>query len=152
MLQRKQKRDRFEKQFMNSCKEKLEDGSIDLEKEFFPDCDQSLYFIPNKKAKHWVPKTFSTSNSSHKRKEPQENTQKKKKVMKVESSNDESFEDDDINIKTVIPSEKERQKLIRNPIQIVFITKQLCKCSRCQEVFDKEDHKAPRDMLFMTHM
>ena len=64
LLQRKQKKDEFEKQFINSCKDKLDDESIDLEKEIFPDGDQSQYFVPNKKAKHRVLKTFSTSNPS----------------------------------------------------------------------------------------
>ena len=75
---------------MNSCKKKLEHGSIDLQKEIYPEADKSQYFIPNKKAKHYIPKTFSISNPSQKRKKPQA-TQQKKKVIKVDTSDGGEF-------------------------------------------------------------
>ena len=151
LLQCKQKRDQTGRDFMKSCKRKLEDGSVDLQKEIYPEADQSQYFIPNKKAKHHVPKTFSTSNPSQKRKKTQV-TQQKKKVIKVDTSDGESSEDEVTNQKSVVPSEKERQKLLTNPLQIVFITKQVQKSSGCKEYFDKEDCKQPKDMVFMTRM
>ena len=90
LLQWKQKRDKIERDFVKSCKKKLEDGSVDLQKEIYPEADISQYFIPNKKAKHHVPKTFSISNPSQKRKKPQA-TQQKKKVIKVDTSDGETF-------------------------------------------------------------
>ena len=151
LLQHKQKRDKIERDFVNSCKKKLEHGSVDLQKEIYPEADKSQYFIPNKKAKHHVPKTFSISNPSQKRKKPQA-TQQKKKVIKVDTSDGESSEDEATNQNIAVPSEKERQKLLTNPLQIVFITKVVKKCSGCNELFDKQACKPPKDMLFMTRM
>ena len=94
---------------MKSCKRKLEDGSIDLQKEIYPEADQSQYFIPNKKAKHHVPKTFSASNPSQRRKMTKV-TQEKKKVINVDTSDGDSSEDEATNQNSAVPSEKERQK------------------------------------------
>ena len=90
-------------------------------------------------------------NPSQKRKKPQI-TQQKKKVIKVDTSDGESSDDEATYKNTAVPSEKEWQKLLMNPVQIVFITKQVKKCSGCKEFFDKEDRKEPKDMLFMARM
>ena len=134
-----------------AVKKKLEHGSVDLQKKIYPEADKSQYFIPNEKAKHHVPKTFSISNPSQKRKKPQA-TQQKKKVIKVDASDGESSEDEATNQNIAVPSEKERQKLLTNPLKIVFITKAVKKCSGCNKFFDKQDHRPPKDMLFMTRM
>ena len=128
------------KGILSTAVKKLEHGSVDLQKEIYPEADKSQYFIPNKKAKHHIPKTFSISNPSQKRKKPQA-TQQKKKVIKVDTSDGESSEDEATNQNIAVPSEKERQKLLTNPLQIVFITKVVNKCSGCNEFFEKEDHK-----------
>ena len=142
---------KIERDFVNSCEKKLEDGSVDLQKEIYPEADKSQYFIPNKKAKHSIPKTFSISNSSQKRKKAQA-TQQKKKVIKVDTSDGESSEDEATNQNIAVPSEKERQKLLTNLSKLSFITKVVKKCSGCNEFFEKEDCKPPKDMLFMTRM
>ena len=76
---------------------------------------------------------------------------RRKKVIKVDTSDGESSEDEATNQNIAVPSEKERQKLLTNPLQIVFITKAVKKCSGCNKFFEK-DHKPPKDMLFMTRM
>ena len=65
LLQGRRKEKRIERDFISSCKEKLDDD-IDLECELEFDSSQDDFFVPNRKAKHQVPKTFSDSNPQQK--------------------------------------------------------------------------------------
>ena len=53
LLQGRRKEKRIETDFISSCKEKLDDD-IDLECELEFDGSQDDFFVPNRKAKHWV--------------------------------------------------------------------------------------------------
>ena len=65
LLQGRRKEKRIERNFISSCKEKLADD-FDLECELEYDGSQDDFFVPNRKAKHWAPKTFSYSNPQQK--------------------------------------------------------------------------------------
>ena len=65
LLQGRRKEKRIEKDFISSCKEKLADD-FDLECQLEYDGSQDNFFVTNRKAKHWAPKTFSDSNPQQK--------------------------------------------------------------------------------------
>ena len=68
---------------------------------------------------HHIPKTFSISNPSQKRKKPQA-TQQKKKVIKVDTSDGESSEDEATNQNIAVPSDG---KQLYGTGQLFFQTK-----------------------------
>ena len=88
LLQGRRKEKRIEKDFISSCKEKLAED-FDLECELEYDSLQDDFFVPNRKVKHWVPKPFSDSNPQQK-----QVNKKKWKKRKMETSNEESSEDE----------------------------------------------------------
>ena len=61
LIEGRRKEKQIERDFISSCKEKLEDD-FDLEGELEYDGTQEDFFVPNRKAKHHVPKTFSDTN------------------------------------------------------------------------------------------
>ena len=61
LLQGRRKEKRIERDFIFSCIEKLADD-FDLECELKYDGSKDDFFVPNRKTKHWAPKTFSDSN------------------------------------------------------------------------------------------
>ena len=100
---------------MNSCKKYLEDGSVDLQKEIYPEADKSQYFIPNRKAKHRAyPKHLAYQIHLKRGRSPKQHKQKKK-VIKVDTSDGETSEDEATNQNIAVPSEKEKAKLIDQP-------------------------------------
>ena len=118
LLEGRKKQNRIEKEFISSCKEKPKDD-IDLECELDYEGSQGDFFVPNRKAKHRVPKTFSDSNPQQK-----EVKKNKGKKRKKETSDEESSEDEiqvNIGIERV-PQEKEKQHLASNPLVLLPIT------------------------------
>ena len=65
LLQGRRKEKRIEIDFISSCKEKLTE-EFDLECELEYDGSQDDFFVPNRKAKHQMPKIFSNSNPQQK--------------------------------------------------------------------------------------
>ena len=118
LLQGRMKEKRIERDFISSCKEKLADD-FDLECELEYDGSQDDFFVPNRKAKHQAPKTFSDSNPQQK----QVNKNKGKK-RKMETSDEESSEDDpEVNMGIErVPQEKEQQHMMSNPLVLTLIT------------------------------
>ena len=118
LLQGRRKEKRIERDFISSCKENLADD-FDLECELEYDGSQDDFFVPNRKAKHWAPKTFSDSNPQQK----QVNKNKGKK-RKMETSDEESSEDDpEVNMGIErVPQEKEQQHMISNQLVLTPIT------------------------------
>ena len=64
LLQTKRKRKRVEEIFIQQCKENIEQGNIEQE---IPN-DPEEILVPNKRARHRVPKTFSSANLTQKKK------------------------------------------------------------------------------------
>ena len=64
---------RAEEIFIQQCKENIEQGNIEQD---IPN-DQEEIFVPYKRARHRVPKTFSSANPTQKKNQP--NVQKTKK-------------------------------------------------------------------------
>ena len=112
LLQGRRKEKRIERDFISSCKENLADD-FDLECELEYDGSQDNFFVPNRKAKHQATKTFSDSNLQQK-----QINKKKGKKRKIESSDEESSEDDvevGMGIERVT-QEKEWQHMMSNPL------------------------------------
>ena len=148
LLQGRRKEKRIERDFISSCKEKLDDD-IDLECELEFDGSQDDFFVPNRKAKHWVPKTFSDSNPQQK----QVNNKKGKK-RKMESTDDESSEDEpevDMGIEQV-PQEKEQEHMKSNPLVLTPISGRVHICTGCKVLFTDKEHKQPHDLVFRIQM
>ena len=136
------------KETISSCKEKLADD-FDLECELEYDGSQDNFFVPNRKAKQQAPKTFSVSNPQQK----QINKNKGKK-RKMESSDEESSEDDpevDMGIERV-PQEKEQQHMMSNPLVLTPITGRVHICTGCKVLFTDREHKQPHDLVFRMYM
>ena len=148
LLQGRRKEKRIERDFISSCKEKLDDD-IDLECELEFDGSQDDFFVPNRKVKHWVPKTFSDSNPEQK----QVNNKKGKK-RKMESSDEESSEDEpevDMGIERV-PQEKEQECMKSNPLVLTPFSGRVCICTGCKVLFTNKEHKQPHDSVFRIQM
>ena len=73
------KNNRIEKEFISLCKEKLKDD-IDLQCELDYERSQDDFFVPNRKAKHRVPKTISNSNPQQKEVKNKRKREKRKQV------------------------------------------------------------------------
>ena len=79
---------------------------FDLERELEYDGSQDDFFVPNRKAKHRVPKTSSDSNPQQKQVDKNKGKMRKGKTSNKESSGDET----EINIGIErVPQEKEQQ-------------------------------------------
>ena len=110
---------------------------------------QDDFFVPNRKAKHRVPKTFSDSN-------PQQKEVKKNKGKKreKETSDEESSEDEiqvNMGIERVL-QEKEKQHLASNPLVLLPITGRVHICSGCRVQFTDRERKQPQDLVFRIQM
>ena len=87
LLEIRRKRRKAEEVFIQQCKENIEQGNIAEE---IPN-DQEEIFVPNKRARHRVPKTFSSANP----------TQKKQSKPNVQKTNNK-------------PNQGTRRKVFRN--------------------------------------
>ena len=147
-LQGRRKEKRIERDFISSCKEKLADD-FDLECELEYDVSQDDFFVPNRKAKHQAPKTFSDSNPQQK----QVNKNKGKK-RKMETSDEESSEDDpEVNMGIErVPREKEQEHMRSNPLVLILITGRVHICTGCKVLFTDREWKQPHDLVFRMQM
>ena len=109
------------------------------------DGSQDDFFVPNRKAKHWASKTFSDSNPQQK-----QVNKNKGKNRKMETSDEESSEDDpkvNMGIERV-PQEKEQQHMMSNPLVLTPITGRVRICTGCKVLFTDRERKQPHDLVF----
>ena len=116
----------------------------DLECEVEYDGSQDDFFVSYRKPKHRAPKPFSDSN-------PQ---QKQGKKRKMETSDEESSEDDpqvNMGIERV-PQEKEQEHMRSNPLALTPITGRVRICTGCKVLFTDREQKQPHDLVFRMQM
>ena len=105
------------------------------------------FFVPNRKAKHWAPKTFSDSNPQQK-----QVNKNKGKNKKMETSDEESSEDDpEVNMgieRVPQEQEKEQEHMRSNPLVLTLITVRICICTGCKVLFTDREWKQPNDLVF----
>ena len=53
-----------------------------------------------------------------------------------------------LQLMSIVPDNKEREKLIHNPPHLVFLTSMIEKCQGCSKKFTKKDHETPNDLIF----
>ena len=148
LIEGRRKEKQIERDFISSCKEKLEDD-FDLEGELEYDGTQEDFFVPNRKAKHRVPKTFSDTNPEQKK-----INKNKAKKRKRESSDEDSSEDDpEINMGIErVPYEKEQQHMRSNPLLLTPISGRVQICTGCKVLFTDKERKQPHDLVFRIQM
>ena len=150
LLAQKLQMNKAEKNYIKQCVRSLEEGNITDNED---DRENGEYFVPNKKAKHKVPKHYNQNNPTQKKK--QINSQKKverKTILerKCKHQPSTSSEDEDTETKqsnSVLP-QKEKKKLQSNPLLITFINDQIKKCSGCETYFEPGDRRLPKDLVF----
>ena len=166
LLQTKKKRKRAEEIFIQQCKDNITQGNIEQD---IPN-DHEEIFIPIKRARHKVLKTFSSSNPTQKKQSkpnvqktknntsqqsPKKNTNQgtKKSVQKPKKQNANSEdEDSDIEQMSRVPHCKERARLDVNPLEIVFINGNIIKCSGCEFKYNDNERREPFYLVFKIHM
>ena len=89
LLEGRRKETRMGRDFISSCKEKLVED-FDLECELEYDGSQDDFFVPNRKPKHWVPKTYSDLNPQQKQVNENKGKKRKRETSDEESSGDET--------------------------------------------------------------
>ena len=148
LLQGRWKEKRIERDFISSCKEKLtEDFHVECELEY--DGSQDDFFVPNRKAKYWVPKLFSDSNPQQK----QVNKNKGKKRKRESSDEESSGDETEINMSIErVPWEKEQQHMISNPLVLTPITGRVHICTGCKVLFTNMECKELDDLVFRIQM
>ena len=141
--------------FVNSALEALKSG--DIEAEAMIDLDPEAGFIPTQKASHRVPQVYPVVNPTQKRCNTRPSGQQRKKrrdvdfVYEGDSSQEEAEADRQANmlqLMSIVPDNKEREKLIHNPPHLVFLTSMIEKCQGCSKKFTKKDHETPNDLIF----
>ena len=124
-LAQKLKMNKTEKNYIKQCVRSLEEGNItDNEDE-----ENVEYFVPNKKAKHRVPKHYNLNNPTQKKKirnskkqvEEKKVQERKQIKCKHEPSTSSEEEDTDTKQSDSVPPQKEMKKLQTNPLLITFI-------------------------------
>ena len=151
LFTQKLKMNKTEKNYIKQCVRSLEEGNITDNK----DGQVAEYFVPNKKAKHRVPKHYNLNNPAQKKKETKSKSQvgekkvKERKEMKCKHEPSTSSEEEDTDIKQSdsVPPQKEKKKLQTNPLLITFINDQIKKCSGCETYFEPGDRRLPKDMV-----
>ena len=53
-----------------------------------------------------------------------------------------------LQLMSLVPADKEREKLIHNPPHLVFLTSMIERCQGCKKEFSKTDHETPNDLIF----
>ena len=139
-----------EKNYIKQCVRSLEEGNITDNED---DRENGEYFVPNKKAKHRVPKHYNQNNPTQKKK--QINSQKKveqktivERKHKHQPSTSSEDEDTETKQSDSVPTQKEKKKLQSNPLLITFINDQIKKCSGCETYFEPGDRRLPKDLVF----
>ena len=143
LLETRRKRRKAEEVFIQQCKENIAKGTID---EDIPD-DQEEIFIPNKRARYRVPKTFSSANPTQK-KQSKPNVQKtnnnpnkatKNKSEQKKQKDNSKDEDRDIEQMSRVLHAKEEAKLNAKPLEIVCINWNITKCSGCDFRYEEKE-------------
>ena len=145
LLETKRKRKRAEEIFIQQCKENIAQGNKEQD---IPN-DQEEIFVPNKRARHRVPKTFFLANLTQQKSKinpmfrkqqiiNQDNRIKRRiqiKEQRRKVSRNQSNRMPIVKKKMVIlnkmsrvPHSKEEEKLNSNPLEIVFINGNITKC------------------------
>ena len=107
------------------------------------------FFVPNRKAKLHVPKTFSDTNPEQKK----VNNNKAKKRKRESSDEDSSEDDPEINMGIErVPYEKEQQHMRSNPLLLTPISGRVRICTGCKVLFTDKERKQPHDLVFRIQM
>ena len=143
-----------QKVFIQQCKENIEKGNIAKE---IPN-DQEEIFVPNKRARHRVPKTFSPANPTQKKQSklnvqktnnnPNQGTKKKSVQEQKKQKDNSEDEDSDIEQMSRVPHVEEEAQLNANPLEIVFINGNITKCSGCVFKYQDNEQREPYDLVF----
>ena len=123
-----------EKNYIKQCVRSLEEGNITDNED---DGENAEYFVPNKKAKHRVPKHYNQNNPTQKKK--QINSKKKveqktvlERKRKCQPSTTSEDEDTETKQSDSVPPQKEKKKLQSNPLLITFINERKYRdCKLC---------------------
>ena len=123
LLETRRKRRKAEEVLIQQCKENIEKGNIAEE---IPN-DQEEIFVPNKRARHRVPKTFSSVNPTQKKQSkpnvwktnnnPNQGTKKKSVQEQKEQKDNSEDEDSDKEQKSRVPHVKEEAQLMPIPLK-----------------------------------
>ena len=137
LFETRRKRRGAEEVFIQQSKENFEKGNI---AEDIPN-DQEEIFVPNKRARHRVPKTFYSANPTQKKQskpnvqktnnKPNQETKTKSVQEQKKQKDNSADEDSDIEQMSRVPHAKEEAQLNANPLEIVFINDNITKCSGC---------------------
>ena len=151
-MAQKLKMNKTEKNYIKQCVRSLEEGNITDNE----DGENVEYFVPNKKAKHRVPKHYNLSNPTQKKKKrnskkqvEEKKVQERKQIKcKHEPSTSSEEEDTDTKQSDNVPPQKEKKKLQTNPLLITFINDQIKKCSGYETYFEPGDSRLPKELVF----
>ena len=117
-LETKRKRKRAEEIFIQQCKENIAQGNMEQD---IPN-DQEEIFVPNKRARHRVPKTFSSANPTQKKNKINPMFRKQQKIKQVNR------------IKRRIQIKEQRRKVSRNQSnRMPIVKKKIVILKKCQE-------------------
>ena len=148
-IARKKKTDKI---FVTSALDALQTG--DLEAEAMIHLDDEIGFIPSNSARHRVPEIYPSSNPMQKHRHNNNRSQvqkkKKKKTNVDEISNDceEDEENGNAQNMSLVPCDKEKEHLITNPPQLVFLMSMIEICQGCRRRYTAKDRKKPNDFVF----
>ena len=158
LLETRRKRRKAEEVFIQQCKENIEKGNIAEEIAN----DQEEVFVPNKRARDRVPKTFSSANPMQKKQskpnvqktnnKPNKGTKKKSVQEQKEQKDNSEDEDSDIEQMSRLPRAKDEAQLNANPLEIVFINGNITKCSGCDFRYQDNEQREPYDLVFKICM
>ena len=145
-----------ETNYIKQCVRSLEEGNITDNEAG----ENAEYFVPNKNAKHQVPKHYNLNNPTQKKKKRNSKKQvdekkvQERKQMKCKHEPITSSEEEDTDTKQSdsVPPQKEKKKLQTNPLLITFINDQIKKCSGCETYFEPGDRRLPKDLVFKICM
>ena len=157
LLETRRKRRKAEV-FIQQGKENIEKGNIAKD---IPN-DQEEIFVPNKRARHRVPKTFSSANPTQKKQskpnvpktnnKPNQGTKKKSVQEQKKLKDNSEDEDSDIEQMSRVLHAKEGAQLNANPHEIVFINGNITKCSGCDFRYQDNEQREPYDLVFKICM
>ena len=158
LLETRRKRRKAEEVFIQQCKENVEKGNIAEE---IPNYQEEI-FASNKRARHRVPKTFSSANPTQKKQskqnvkktnnKPNQGTKKKSVQEQKDQKDNSEDEDSDIEQMSRVPHVKEEAQLNTNSLEIVFINGNITKCSGCDFRYQDNEQRELYDLVFKICM
>ena len=140
---------REERRFIFQACDALERGDITLE-------DPALKetFVPNKRAKHRAPKSYTSGNPTQKRKSTPAAAgrppKRKRRDMQEDLSSSES--DDEGGNSDTVPTHLEKIHLKKNPPTLVFNVGRTKICSGCEIYYEKKEKREPLNLVFKFNM